>query len=120
MNKRIGLTAAISLMASVASLHAAVACSSIVTVQDLLNSNSAGGCTIDDKLFSSFTYTPLAGAPAASAVDATLFASPATLTFGWDIGPPSGAFNGNFIFYVQHNLNLQFYMSGDHLPYHRY
>lgn len=99
MNKRIGLTAAIGLMASVASLHGAVACTSIVTVQDLLNSNSAGGCTIGDKLFSAFSYVPTSGtAPAASAVDAVLVANATTLTFGWDIGTPGSPIAGNFIF----------------------
>ena len=96
MNKRIGLTAVVGLIASVASLHAAVSCTSIVTVQDLLDSNSVGGCTIGDKLFNSFGFFSSSVTP--RNLDAVLVASAPTLTFGWDIGTPGSAITGDFIF----------------------
>ena len=96
MNKRIGLTAAIGLMASVSSLHAAVACTSIVTVQDLLDSNTAGGCSVGDKLFSGFGFFSSTVTP--RNLDAVLLADAPTLTFGWDIGTPGNAITGDFIF----------------------
>ena len=77
-------------MVIISSSMFAAACTN--TTLDVL---TTGGftCTVDDKTFSNFQYTPLAGAPAASAVDANTSFSVTTQNFGWSF---AGAFNGNF------------------------
>jgi len=57
----------------------------------------SGGCTIDDKLYSNFSYTGLAGAPVASLVNASVDENLPTLLTGFTFTVPGGAFNGNFI-----------------------
>jgi hypothetical protein len=95
MRKRIVLTFAVGLMASVASQ--AAACLPNTTVAALI-ALAGNGCTVDDKMFTNFAYTGQGQAPAASGVDAILVVNPSTLTFGWDIGPPNSSFTGNFTF----------------------
>lgn len=66
MKKRIGLIVAVGLVASVASLQAAP-CSSVSNLADLIALTTTG-CTLDDKVFSNFAYTPGAGAPTLSEI----------------------------------------------------
>ena len=89
MTKRMGLILALGLLASMASLQAA-ACSNTT-----LNVLTAQGfsCTVDDKIFSNFTYTPLSGAPAASAVTAITEFNSVSQNYGWLF---TGLFAGNF------------------------
>jgi hypothetical protein len=96
MRKRIVLTFAVGLMASVASLQAA-ACLSTTTVGALV-ALGASGCTVDDKLFNNFSYSASGGGPSASGLAAVLEVNVPTLTFGWDIGTPGSSFTGNFTF----------------------
>lgn len=94
MKKSIGLTLAVCLMASVASMQAA-ACLATTTVSALIALGSTG-CTVDDKEFLNFSYTPGSGAPDSSLVDASLHADTATLTYGWTFTSGTGAFDGDF------------------------
>jgi len=99
MKKRIGLTFAVGLVASLASMHAAtVPCMLDTNLQALILLSGVGnGCTTGDKLFNNFAWIPGGGAPPASAVNAHLISIPSTLTFGWLFFPSGGAvFMDNF------------------------
>jgi hypothetical protein len=97
--KSIGLALAVGLTASVASMHAAIIPCTDTTLATLiaLGSGAGNGCTIDDKLYNNFNYTPGAGAPAATAVNAAVDENLATLLSGWTFTSATGSFNGNFV-----------------------
>jgi hypothetical protein len=95
MNKYTRLGLALGFLASVASLHAAAACTTDTTLAALIALGSTG-CSIDDKLYSNFSYTPDAGAPAASLVDAAVDENASVYLTGWTFTSATGSFNGDF------------------------
>jgi hypothetical protein len=98
MKKRIGLTIAVGLVASLASMHAApIACPMDTTLQFLITASGVGsGCTVADKIFNDFAWIPGGGAPPATMVQAHLDDNLATLLFGWSFTSETGAFDGNW------------------------
>jgi hypothetical protein len=86
MKKRIGLTLAVGLVASLASMQAlTVPCPANTQLDNLIliTSGVGNGCTVFDKIFTNVAYIPGGGAPPAASVLAHLDADPFTLTFGW-------------------------------------
>ena len=98
MKKCIGLSFVIGFMASLASMQASMIPCADTTLSALiaLGSGTGNGCTVDDKVFNNFSYTPGGGAPVASLVTAQLGVDTGTLTYGWLFGSLTGAFAGNF------------------------
>ena len=95
MTTRNGLGLALGFLASVATAHAAAACSLSTTISALIALGSTG-CQIDDKLYDNFSYTPQAGAPVASLVIANEDENAAVFLTGWTFTSSTGSFNGNF------------------------
>jgi hypothetical protein len=98
MKKLIGLTFAVVLMASLSSMQASIIPCADNTLAALiaLGSGTGNGCSVDDKIFNGFSYTPGAGAPVASLVEGQLDANTTTLTYGWLFSSLTNAFLGNF------------------------
>ena len=98
MKKRIGLTLAIGLVASLASMHAAIIPCADTTLNVLiaLGSGPGNGCSVADTLFNNFSYSPSNQAPGASEVVALLDENVPTLTFGWIFSSGARGFRGNF------------------------
>ncbi|HKE28690.1 MAG TPA: hypothetical protein VKB88_40345, partial [Bryobacteraceae bacterium] len=101
MMTRSGLALTFSLLASVANMHAAlIPCTdpSLSTLSGLiaLGTGTGNGCTVDDKVFNNFTYTPQTGAPGTSGVSSDLLFDTTAMTYGWEFSTPSGGFIGNF------------------------
>jgi hypothetical protein len=98
MRKRLGLAFVIGFTVSLASMQASMIPCADTSLSALiaLGSGPGNGCTVDDKVFNNFSYTPGAGAPGASSVTAQLEANTGTLTYGWLFGSLTGAFGGNF------------------------
>jgi hypothetical protein len=61
-----------------------------------LGSGPGNGCTVDDMLFNNFSYTPSAGAPASSGINASLDDNPIALVEGFTFTVPGLSFDGNF------------------------
>ena len=99
MKTRIGLFLTFGLLASVANMHAALIPCADTTLSALiaLGSGTGNGCTIDDKIFNNFSYTPGAAAPNATQVDANLLFDTTAMTYGWEFAPITGGFIGNFV-----------------------
>src|SRR5580700_7980532 len=95
MMKHTRLSLALAFFASVASVHAAAACSLSTTMQSLI-ALGANGCQIDDKLYNNFSYTPGSGAPDASQVIANEDENSSVFLTGWTFTTSMGSFNGNF------------------------
>lgn len=82
MTKRFGLIFGMGVLALVSAQASITPCAN-TTLQGLLNLNATGGCQVDDKIFSAFTYNPGAGDPSAALVNANLNANSGSLIYGW-------------------------------------
>ena len=98
MKKRIGVTLAVGLVASLASLRADIIPCADTTLNVLiaLGSGPGNGCSVADTLFNNFSYSPSNQAPQASEVVAHLDENVPTLTFGWIFSSGVRGFRGNF------------------------
>jgi len=101
MTKRTGLFLALGLLASMASMQATtVACSTLnggtlaalITATNGTSGGTANTCTVDDKIFSNFSYVSATGAAASAVTVGTEFSS-LTQNYGWLF---DANFNGNF------------------------
>src|SRR6516164_9411087 len=98
MNKRIGVTLAVGLVASLASLRADIIPCADTTLFDLIALGSGPGnvCSAANTLFNNFSYSPSNQDPEASEVVAHLDENVPTLTFVWLFSSGTGEFNGDF------------------------
>jgi hypothetical protein len=99
MKRRIGFILALGLLASLASMQAAIIPCANTTLAALvaLGSGAGNGCSVDDKLFNNFSYAPSTGAPVAADVVADLAKNTPALVYGWTFTSDTGSFVGNFV-----------------------
>lgn len=99
VKKRVGLIVALGLFASLGSMQAVIVPCTNTTLAALiaLGAGAGNGCSVNDKLFNNFSYTPGASAPVAGSVNATLQANDPTLTYGFSFSSSTGSFVGNFV-----------------------